>query len=323
MVPSQRVLGRIVALVLVLSTAADARPDEPVVLVGSDAAFASALDDALGPAGMDVVTVGTLASPSLAELSTRSRDLADEQHATATVWLVPAAAGATLVTYDRGVDRLLVRELPYRSPLSAPQAAEVARMVRTMLRALRVTSDSDVTAPPPAAPPGPPAPWLAATVGLGAWFAAPGDDAALAATGTIIWRPHGLGAAVTGVVAPAADVTSVTFSGQVRDLVLAAEARYALEVAPALRVTPAAGMGVHIIRLHGAFGGSELSSRRWDPAVRIGVSGSYALPRGLDVGLAVSADCLLRRQRYEAGTEEILVIPRLQILTGIVIGMRL
>jgi hypothetical protein len=322
MVPWLRVLGRIVALVVVLQTVADARPDEPIVVVASDAGFASALDDALGPAGMDVVTIGTRASPSLTELSTRSRELADAHQASATVWLLPAPAGATLVTYDRTVDRLLVRELPYRSPLSAPHAAEVARMVRTMLRALRMTSE-DVTPSPRVAPRVPPAPWLAANVALGAWFAPPGDNTALATTGTVAWRPHGLGAAVTGVIAPAADVTSVTFNGQVRDLVLAAEARYALEVAPALRIIPAAGLGLHFVRLHGSFQGSDLGSRRWNPAVRVGVSGSYALPRGIDAGLAVSADCLLRRQRYEAGTEEILVIPRLQILTGIYLGMRL
>src|SRR5262245_20006051 len=105
MVPSLRVVARIVALVLMVSALAEARPDEPVVLVGTDAAFASALDDALIPAGMTVVPVGRLGSPSLEELSARSRELADAQHATATVWLLPAPSGATLVAYDRGVDR--------------------------------------------------------------------------------------------------------------------------------------------------------------------------------------------------------------------------
>ncbi len=322
MVPSLRVLARILALVLVLSTVADARPGEPIVLVSTDLAFASALDDALLPAGMNVVPVGTLASPSLAELSARSRELADDKQATATVWLLPAPAGATLVAYDRGVDRLLVRELPYRSPLSATQAAEAARMVRTMLRALRVTSDSDLAPPPREVPAGPVEPWLAASIGVGGWFGAPGNDR-VAATGTIAWRPHGLGAAVTAAFAPSAELASVTFSGRVRDVVVAAEARYALHVAPDLRVVPSVGTAVHFVRLEGSFAGSDLSSSRWNPAIRVGVIGSYALPRGLDTGLSVSADCLLRRQRYEAGTEEILVVPRLQIITGIFIGMRL
>src|SRR5262245_35190955 len=102
---------------------------------------------------MAVVSVGDVAPPTIADLAAESRRLADREHATATVWLMPATSGATLVTYDRHVDRLLVRELPYPSPLSATQAAEAARMVRTMLRALRVTSDPDQAPPVAAGPP--------------------------------------------------------------------------------------------------------------------------------------------------------------------------
>jgi hypothetical protein len=56
MLPSDEVLARIVVLVLVVTTSlAGARDDEPIVLVSADAGFASALDDALVPAGMEVV----------------------------------------------------------------------------------------------------------------------------------------------------------------------------------------------------------------------------------------------------------------------------
>jgi hypothetical protein len=325
------VLGRVIAVMLVASSVAGASPEsgaEPVVLIANDATFASALDDALVPAGLDVVAVGMIAAPSSAELPSRSRELADARQATATVWLLPTPGGATLVAYDRHVDRLLVRELPYRSPLSATQSAEAARMVRTMLRALRVNdgepTSTDVV---PGAPAGPPPPLLAASIGAGAWFAAPGDDSALAASLAIAWRPHGLGVAVTGVVAPAATVMTPSFAGRVRDVVVAAEARQALSIAPDVWLTPAAGLAVHAVQLDGSFDGSvsggDLTSRRYDPAIRLGILGSYALPRGVDVGVSVSADCLLRRQRYEAGTEQILVVPRIQIVTGVMVGIRL
>lgn len=325
MVPSRWVLARVVAVVvLAVSARASAQPSEPIVLVGSDDAFASALDDALVPAGMDVVSTDIAAPPS-AELPARSRELADRERATATVWLLPAPAGTTLVTYDRGVDRLLVRELPYRSPLSATQAAEAARAVRTMLRALRVPDDAYASHPPPPPPlPPPPAePLLAASAGVAAWFLAPGNDSGLAANVALAWRPHGLGAAITALIAPAADVTTMAFAGQVRDLVVAAEVRYAVLVAPDVRITPLAGVAVHALTLEGSLGGNELTSRRYDPAVRLGIIGAYALPWGLDVGLGVSADGLLRRQKYEAATEQILVVPRLQIVADVMVGVRL
>jgi hypothetical protein len=317
------VLVRIIALMLVVTTgSAAARSGEPIVLVSADAAFASALDDALVPAGMEVLAIGIVTAPPSAELAARSRELADHEQATATVWLLPGPAGATLVAYDRRVDRLLLRDLPYPLPLSPTQAAQAARMVRTMLRALRVASEEDLPPPPPLTPAAP-EPMFAASVGAGVWFAAPGTDNALAATAMIAWRPHGLGVAITGLVAPSAAVMSLTFSGHVRDVVVAAEARKALRFAPDIYLTPAAGMALHVLGLSGSFGGAELDSRRFDPALRLGATASYALPRGVDVGLDVSADCLLRRQRYEAASEEILVVPRFQVVTGIVVGLRL
>ncbi len=314
--------ARIVTLVLVVTTAvAAARDREPIALVTADAAFASALDDALVPA--EIVSIGAQPAPSAAELTTRSRELADEQRATATVWLLPAPHGAMLVAYDRSVDRLLVRELPYRLPLSAAQAAEAARMARTMLRALRVAAESDAEPEPVGVPTSPPQPMIGASIGVGAWFAAPGNDSALAGSLAIGWRPHGLGAAVTATLAPRANVVTMTFGGTVRDVVIGAEARRALLLSPSIRITPAAGVAMHLVTLTGSFGGSPLTSHRYNPALRVGVSAGYALPRGIEVGVAVTADYLLMRQRYEAASEEILVVPRLQVVTGVLVGLRL
>jgi hypothetical protein len=160
-------------------------------------------------------------------------------------------------------------------------------------------------------------------VSIGAWFPSAGADRALAGSLSVAWRPHGLGAAVTGTLAPSADVMSSTFSGTVRDFVIAAEARKALQFAPGIYITPGAGVALHLLSLTGSFGGGPLTSRRYDPAVRLGVTAGYALALGLDVGVAVSADFLLVRQKYEAVSEEILVVPRLQVVTGIVVGLRL
>jgi len=315
------VLGRLLVLLVAMTVPAGAQRGQSLVLVSDDTAFDAALEDALVPAGLDIVTVGDISTPPSAELPATSRALADREHATAMVWLLPAPAGTTLVTYDRGVDRLLVRELPYRSPLTAPQAAEAARMVRTMLRALRVSTDSDQLSPTAPLEPEPYQPVIGASAGVGAWFLAPGANSALAASLAIAWRPHQLGAQLGVTLAPAAEVMSGAFAGEVRDIVVAAQVHKSFAVDP-IRVVPSAGAALHAIHLEGSFGGGPLSSRRFDPAVRLGVTTVYDLAAGLEVGLAVSADCLLRRQRYEAESEEILVIPRVQVLAGVIVGIR-
>ncbi len=119
---------------------------EVVVVASSEATFRAALQDALAPTGMEVVAVGD-EPPSVAELSVTARAIADREHASSTVWLIAAADKTTLVAYDRDVDRVLVREVPYVIPLTAAQAAEIARMARTMLRALRVTPELDLPLP--------------------------------------------------------------------------------------------------------------------------------------------------------------------------------
>jgi hypothetical protein len=337
-VPSSCVTIRAVVVVMLGSAVAGAQPmlddgagaprsaasAEAIVVVSSDAAFEAALDDALVPSGMDVIVIGEAGAPSSAELTSRSRALADRERATATVWLMSAPSGATLVAYDRRFDRLLVRELPYRSPLSATQAAEAARMVRTMLRVLRATDDNDDddAGETPVAPlPAPPAqPVIAVHAGFGAWFFAPGRDRALVANLSLSWRPHGLGAALTAQLAPAADVTAMTFAGEVRDIVVGAEVRRAALVAPDLWIAPAAGLSLHALELRGSFGGAPVVSRRYDPAVRLGVTARYALPHHVEVGVAVWADALLRRQSYEAASEQILLVPRLQLVAGVIVG---
>src|ERR1700690_1039400 len=111
-------------MVLATSARAGAAPDEPIVLAGGDEAFRAALVDALVPAGMAVVTVADPPSPTIGDVAAPSRRLADHDGATATVGLVADGETTTLVTYDRDVDRVLVRTLPYTLPLTPTQAAE-------------------------------------------------------------------------------------------------------------------------------------------------------------------------------------------------------
>ena len=54
----------------------------------------------------------------------------------------------------------------------------------------------------------------------------------------------------------------------------------------------------------------------------LGSGCGYAVTDRLDVGLAVSMDTLLKRQRYEVMGGQVLVMPRLQVSVGLLISIR-
>ncbi|HLL25637.1 MAG TPA: hypothetical protein VK427_26050, partial [Kofleriaceae bacterium] len=122
-----------------------------VVVAAADRTLVAALRDALAPVGMSVVDVTDVPPAAIGELAAMSRRVAAREGATAVVWLLVERDGATLVAYDRDVDRVLVRPLPYQPPLSPARAAETARAARTMLRALKLTDDEEQRPPPEAA----------------------------------------------------------------------------------------------------------------------------------------------------------------------------
>jgi hypothetical protein len=320
-----RALRSALAMVIVLAAARGmAQPaSEAIVLAGSDPVFQAALDEALAPAGLGVVRAGEVTAPSLGALATASRELADRLHATATVWLIASPAGITLVTYDRERDRLLVRELAFTLPLSPPHAAEAARIARTMLRALRTSVDVDQ--PPPrvedapairAAVAAPDQRRLGVSALVGGRFGAPDDD--LVAQLSVLWRPEQLGFAISGELAPSADVTTSAFMGTVLDIAVAAVARAPFVILPGVRVTPVLGLAVHTLRLRGSLSTAQpIHDTRLDLAARVGVVASYRVGRDLDVGFGATVDVLFDRARYVAGDVQVLMIPRLQALIGV------
>jgi hypothetical protein len=345
---------RVLLVVIVLVVASARASADTIALVSNDAALRTALIDA-----GESVTVTAESAPGVSELASSSRAIADRLGASVTVWLIPAKSTASLVTYDRALDRVIVRELPYAPPLDAARATEAARIVRTMLRSIRAPDDdgtrasgSTTTGPGLATATGAtnaangigvggvgatgagaglgvgvgggvrePEPRFSIGAGGGVWIAAPGAIANVAVTLTTAWRPHGLGVALQATLAPAPQIAMSAFTGDVQDVVVAAVARNAMQLPGAgnVRLVPAAGMSLHMLHLKG----NTAESRRFDPAIRVGLAALRGLPHQLEAGLDVSADCLLLRQKYEAGNQEILAVPRVQILAAVVIGIRL
>lgn len=310
-----------------------ASPQEVVVVASDDAAFRRALGDALAPANMTVIAVADR-PPAVVELSIVSRQITEREHATSAVWLVVDATKTTLVAYDRDVDRVLVREVPYAAHLDAEQAAEVARMARTMLRTLRVTPEIDL--PPPhvtearvvraearAIVPEQRAGELAVAATLDVRVGSAASDAGLVGTLAASWRPDDLGADVALAIAPTTTVANAGFTGEFGDDALAITAHAPIVTAPRLVVTGHAGGALHRLVLDGMLDGSPVSEHRIDPAARIGVTAVYELAPRVDLGVVMSADFLLRRQEYASMTQEVLNVPRIQLATGLVVRVRI
>jgi hypothetical protein len=234
------------------------------------------------------------------------------------VWLV-AGNAPTLVAYDRTVDRVLVRALAFHLPFGTAEAAEAARTARTMLRALRVPIEPDTRPPPDRPPPALPVvlsapPLLAVGLGLGSRVRTAGATLAVEGSLTLVWRPHELGLAATAAVAPSADVHAMGFTGSVRDSAAALVVRAPWAVASLVDLDASAGAALHLVQLRGALtDGSSGPSTRVDPAVRVGVGAMTRLAHAIDAGIAISADYLVSRQRYDVDGVEVLAVPRLQL----------
>jgi hypothetical protein len=90
-----------------------------------------------------------------------------------------------------------------------------------------------------------------------------------------------------------------------------------------LRVAPLAGLALHTIRLRGALSTDQpIHDRQFDLAARVGVAAMYRVGRDLDVGVGITTDFLLDRQDYKAATMQVLVVPRLQAMVGVLASFR-
>jgi len=328
----------VVCGLLSVATAARATPSpEAIVVTSADPRFSSAIADALRGAGMSVVPVDDAPAPSVADLAGDSRRLADREHASAAIALVASDEGTTLLAYDRDADRVLVRALPYRMPLGDARAAEVARMARAMLRALRVTPEID--APPPrvaeaallrsraaAAIAATPAPvHIAAVRGPdrlaldlvgGVRIGSDGEALEHGALG-LIARPDAPGLELAAIASGATRIAMPSFAGTLSDRELALTARVPLHLAPDLVLAGQAGVGLHRIAIAGTATTQPEAVTRYDPAVRAGLTAAYELRTGLALGLAVAADGLLRRQDFTVGGQAVAGVPVVQVGIGL------
>jgi hypothetical protein len=313
-----------IACVLLHIAHAHAQSSERVAVSAHDPALIAALGDALAP--LQVTAVDDAAPTSIGDLTAASRRLVDREHTRAAIWLISDGGVTTLVAYDRGADRVLVRTVPYATPLDDAQAAVAARSARAMLRALRV--DEEAEARPMIVGEGPVAPepvveQLATSAGFAVRVGSPGRDANGELALGAIWRPSQLGVAIDLSLALASDLRAGMFEGTIGDRSLGVVARLPLVVARDLTFAASGGMALHAIRFAGDTPMRTIADWHFDPAARVGATLGYEFRDGIDIGLSLSTDYLLRRQRYEVEGEEVIVMPGLQLAAGIGLTIRI
>jgi hypothetical protein len=319
---------------VLLAVASTAQADGKIVAATADRALVTALTDAFAPIGMAIVEVADPPPAAIGELTALSRTIAEREQASGVVWLLVDREGATLVAYDREVDRVLVRPLRYGPPLSAEFAAETARAARTMLRALKLADEPERQPEPqpqpiivveqPAETPLAPRPWpnVTAVAGFGGRYGRLGEDGVIEGQLAAVLRPDAFGAVAMVSLSPRATLSNPAFMGDVSDNSLAIAARIPFQIAPRIWVAGYAGPAMHAVKVTGTLGAEDVSELRFDLALRAGATGTYALSDRFDLGLNLSMDTLLRRQRYEVPGGQVLVMPRLQVSVGLMFSVR-
>ncbi|HEY6039504.1 MAG TPA: hypothetical protein VIV58_34730, partial [Kofleriaceae bacterium] len=146
-----------------------------------------------------------------------------------------------------------------------------------------------------------------------------GSDGAALEHGALglIARPDAPGLELAAIASAAARIAMPSFAGTLGDRELALTARVPLHLTPDLVIAGQTGFGLHRIAIAGTATTQAESATRYDPAVRAGLTASYALRAGLALGLEVTADGLLRRQDFTVGGQAVAGVPVVQVGVGL------
>jgi hypothetical protein len=315
-----RILGLWLAALLGAATSprSAAAADPPrVVYLGDDAELTRALEVALGPWGVVVVTT---ADPPPRDLPAAG-ELAAVVDADAMVWTATVAGVPTLHVYDETVRQLVVRPLAAAPPFDAPTAAAVALTVKTVLRLGRVAPVEERVDETHVAT-GPPRPaavalrWRVETA-LGSRLA--DGDAELRSTVGLVWSPRGgrLGVGVGLALGPGVAVDVPEFAGRHTGTSIVAAARWRVPLG-AVFLEPAAGLSLTRATLDGVAVAGDVRAH----VVRYNPGGVAQLALGartanLELAIVGGAGVAFRRQRFLLGGMPLYEVPALDWHIGL------
>jgi hypothetical protein len=294
-----------------------------------------------------------------------ARAIALEHAANAVVWVSAHDQGYALWVYDLASQRVIERRLNTQPPFDQATAAAVALSVKTLLRhsatapqderygAANVAEDEDEVLPA-AAPvadasaPGPDervvhtsetprvspanAPRrsseldVAVSAGLGMNLTDSGSAISRFGAAVVWWpRAQHFGAGVSLLAGPGMRISEPALSGRLVDTTASAAFHARSDPQRALRLSAAAGAGLHVIALDGALPSeaSHPSVTRVAPALELSVRVDYWIASELFVGVRGGAALLLRTERYFVREERVLELSRVAFDAGLALGFSL
>lgn len=310
-----------------------ARAQIRAVLVDPDGSLEAAMHDALDPWGIALERVeATSPGASMPGSAERGRALAEAHAAEVAIWISEAPDGFAVWVYDARGDRVVARALPQGPPFDALAAAEIALVVKTLVR------QGPVAPPPvsrepagPAPPPAPPRAEWALALGGGARFLATAPDRAEARLGLAVsffpssWSGR-LGFALEVDAGPGLDVATASLAAHWTEASARLALRARLPVLGWLELGMAAGAGAQLLALDGQLlpSGAPAGDVRLAPIVTGDLLAGARLTETLRLVLQVGVGASLHPPTYRVGERTGLAVEpaHLRTLLSLEIGLR-
>jgi len=318
--------ARFVAVVFAISNARAEETQRRLLLLSSDRALAHAVESALRPWGIVIVTTNdTTLGPTMPLAAAQAKAIAERNNVDGVTWVSLSADGPALWTYDTHTGQATSRPLRSAPPYDEELAASVALSLKTELRSTEVAPEIERIARPaaaasslsrditPEAKPAPP-PILArdagtddrawtAEVAFGPRFGVGGASATTAEPRLALAIGHRwgrVGLAITGSFGLPVEYDGATYALHLTDTAPGIRGRFALLVLPRWIVAADAMFDAHFFSLSGEAGDPRLPISHWGFDVAFGLGlfvGVRPTPR-VSIGIAPRASALPWRQHY-------------------------
>jgi hypothetical protein len=262
------------------------------------------------------------------EAAAEARKVADAFDVEAVIWISNVRSRPALWIYDVEAGHAVTRPLPSAGvPSDVADAASLALTVKTLMRTTNAAPPSERIGAGAERPVGPLGVLRAEADAGGRLFATKSGSPDARFAITALWFPKFLdqyaGLALGVAAGPGVGVETPDFTGRLFDVAFAPALRFAFPIGR-FALEPSIGPVIHLTRIDGASpqSATHAGASRVDPSLDGSLLFSYALTRGVSVGLRGGLSYLLQYQRYLIQGQPVLEVSPLHVSASAVIGAR-